>query len=100
VGEGLLTQVVGPQTAEGVDRADEKRRAEGRQRPRARLERLARLLDERLQRRRVGDLGLASALDDHRLEVLGTEHGADAATARHALTVLPVMRHGGETDTG
>src|SRR5439155_7274241 len=45
--ERLLAQVVGAETAERVDRADEERRAEGRQRLGPGLERLARLLDER-----------------------------------------------------
>ncbi len=51
------------------------------------------LVDERLERRGVGDLGLASAPDDDRLEVLRAEHGADAAPPRHALAVLPVVGH-------
>src|SRR5207245_3830936 len=91
LGERLLAQVVGAEAAEGVDGPHQERRAERRERLGAGLERLARLVDERLERRGVGDLGLPGALHDDGLEILAAEHGADAATPRAALTALPVV---------
>jgi len=61
------------------------RRAVRRQRLGAGGQRLARLLEQRLERRRVGDGRLTRAAHDDRLEVLAAEHGADAAAARDAL---------------
>src|SRR6185503_20002345 len=89
--EGLGLEVVGAEAAERVDRTDEEGRAERGERLRAGLERLASAVDQRLQRRRVRDLGLARALHDHRLHVLAAEHGAEPAPARHTFAVLPVV---------
>src|SRR6185369_12720433 len=74
LGERLLTQVVRAEAPERIDRPDQERRAEGRERLGAGLERLARAVDERLEPRGVGDLGLAPALDHDGLEILRTQH--------------------------
>ena len=96
LGERLLAQVVGAEAAEGVDRPHQEGRAERRERLGAGLERLARLVDERLERRVVGDLGLAGAAHHDGLEVLAAEDGADAAAPGDTLAVAPVMSHRGD----
>src|SRR5207249_12199089 len=91
--EDLLPHVVGAEATDSVDRPDEEWRAVGRERLRPLLEGLARLVHERLEGRRVRHLRLPGPLHDDRLEVLGAEHGAEAAAPRDALAVLPVVRH-------
>ena len=96
LGEDLALEVVAAERAQRVDRADEKRRAEGGQRLRAGAQRLARLLEQRLERSRIGDRGLARAPHHQRLDVLAAEHRADPTSPRHALAILPEVGHGGE----
>ena len=96
LGEGLLAQIVGAERAQRVDRLDEEGRAVGGERLGAGRERLAPLVEELLQERGVGHLGLPRARHHDRLDVLGPEHGGDAAAAREALAVLPVGAHRGE----
>ena len=98
LGEGLLAEVVGAERPQRVDGLDEERRAVGRQRLGPRRHRLAPLVDEGLERRRVGQLGLARPRHRHRLDVLGAQHRADAAAAGHALAVLPVGGQRREAD--
>src|SRR4029453_12824732 len=61
LGEDLGLEVVAAERAQRVDRADEKWRAEGGQRLRPGAQRLARLVEQRLERGGVGDRGLARA---------------------------------------
>ena len=96
VREHLGLEIEGAERAQRVDGADQKRRPIRRQRLGARGQRLARLVEQRLQRGRVGDGGLPPATDHDGLEVLAAEHGADAAASRDALAVPPVVRHRGE----
>ena len=90
LGEGFLAEIVGAERSQRIDGLDEKRRAVGGQRLGPRRHRLAPLLDEGLERRRVGQLRLARPRHRHRLHVLGAQHRADAPAARHAFAVLPV----------
>src|SRR5205823_11444333 len=94
--EDLPPQVVAAERAEGVDGTDEERGAKGRERRRPLLERLARLLQQGLERRGIGDLRLARALDDDGLHVLAAQHGAEATAAGDGLAVLPVVGERGK----
>jgi len=72
LGEGLLAQVVGSQRPQRVDRLDEEGRAVRRERLGAGRERLATLVEQCLEGRRIGDSGLEPARDDHCLDALGS----------------------------
>ena len=93
VREDFLAQVVGAERAQRVDRLHQERRPVGGERLGAGLERLALLLEQGLERGRVGHLRLARARHDHRLDPLAAEHRGEPAAAREGLAVLPVGAH-------